>query len=229
VAYFRHWHEKCFFAPASGDRFSSHKLRRENGRSRWSKQARRNIMNKYLLAAVAATVGFAAAPAASATQYLTITGPSGTYGDDTVTCANGGFSCSFSRTFTFTTPAGYNLSSADISSVLTGTDQATNIDFTSVTLNGVNFNNLSTGIQEFRNLLNQSLTAGGQNTLLVSGTVGSANSTTPANASFSGNLSFANQVAAIPEPATWGLMVVGFGMIGAAARGRKTKTSVRFV
>ena len=185
-------------------------------------------MKKLILAAVAATVAFAVAPAAQATQFLTITGPSGTFGDDSVTCANSGVSCSFNRTFTFTTPAGFNLASADISSVLTGNNQATNLDFSSVTLNGVNFNILSTGIQEFRNLLNQALISGGTNTLLVSGTVGAAGSSTPADASFSGNLSFANQVAAVPEPATWGLMVVGFGIIGAAARGRKTKTMVRF-
>jgi hypothetical protein len=186
-------------------------------------------MKKFLLAAVAATVSFAAAPSANAAQYLTITGPSGTFGDNSVTCAGAAVSCSFSRTFMFTTPAGYNLSSADISSILTGNNQATNLDFTSVTLNGVNFNILSTGIQEFRNLLNQTLTAGASNTLLVSGTVGAADSTSPAMASFSGNLSFATQVAAVPEPATWGLMVIGFGMIGAAARSRKTKSAVRFV
>ena len=34
--------------------------------------------------------------------------------------------------------------------------------------------------------------------------------------------------AAVPEPATWGLMVVGFGMIGAAARNRKTKTTIKY-
>ena len=33
---------------------------------------------------------------------------------------------------------------------------------------------------------------------------------------------------AVPEPATWGMMILGFGMIGAAARSRKTKTSVTF-
>ena len=33
---------------------------------------------------------------------------------------------------------------------------------------------------------------------------------------------------AVPEPATWGLMILGFGMIGAAARSRKVKTSVKF-
>lgn len=39
---------------------------------------------------------------------------------------------------------------------------------------------------------------------------------------------FDNIATAVPEPATWGLMVLGFGMIGAAARSRKVKTTVRF-
>ena len=64
--------------------------------------------------------------------------------------------------------------------------------------------------------------------LTVNGNVGQAGSNTAANASFAGNLSFAAQAAAVPEPATWGLMVLGFGMIGSAARSRKTKTSVKF-
>ncbi|KQS04956.1 hypothetical protein ASG11_12420 [Sphingomonas sp. Leaf357] len=34
--------------------------------------------------------------------------------------------------------------------------------------------------------------------------------------------------AAVPEPATWGLMVLGFGMVGAAARKRNVKTTVKF-
>ncbi len=34
--------------------------------------------------------------------------------------------------------------------------------------------------------------------------------------------------AAVPEPATWGLMILGFGMIGAASRSRKIKTTVTF-
>ena len=41
-------------------------------------------------------------------------------------------------------------------------------------------------------------------------------------------VSFRGAAGAVPEPATWGLMVLGFGMIGAAARSRKVKTTVRF-
>lgn len=182
-------------------------------------------MKKLLMAAAAATVSFVAAPSAQAAQFLTITGPSGTFGDDSVTCAGGGVTCSFSRTFTFTTPDGFNLASADISSIIAGNNGATNIDFSTVTLNGVNFNTILTGVQEFRNLLNQTLVVGGTNTLFVSGTVGTAGGTTPADASFSGNLSFAAQAAAVPEPAAWAMMIAGFGFVGYSLR--RTRATVR--
>ncbi len=42
------------------------------------------------------------------------------------------------------------------------------------------------------------------------------------------SLNFTTNASAVPEPATWGMMILGFGMIGAAARSRKVKTSVRF-
>lgn len=35
-------------------------------------------------------------------------------------------------------------------------------------------------------------------------------------------------ISAVPEPATWGLMIVGFGMMGVAVRRRNVRTSVRF-
>jgi hypothetical protein len=40
--------------------------------------------------------------------------------------------------------------------------------------------------------------------------------------------SIAPTASAVPEPATWGMMILGFGMIGAAARSRKVKTTVKF-
>ncbi len=40
-----------------------------------------------------------------------------------------------------------------------------------------------------------------------------------------GSISFGN---AVPEPATWALMILGFGAVGGAMRRRQVKTSVRF-
>ncbi|WP_225883149.1 PEPxxWA-CTERM sorting domain-containing protein [Sphingomonas aliaeris] len=38
---------------------------------------------------------------------------------------------------------------------------------------------------------------------------------------YTGQFSFSQQVAAVPESATWGMMILGFGMIGGAARRRR--------
>ena len=35
-------------------------------------------------------------------------------------------------------------------------------------------------------------------------------------------------LAAVPEPATWAMMLVGFGFAGAAARRRRTRVNVSF-
>lgn len=163
-------------------------------------------MKKFGVYALAAAAAFVVAPAAQAAQYLTITGPSGVYGDDTV-------SGSFERIFTFGPIAGYQIASIDLSSIATSAE--TNVDFTSATFNGVAFNILSTGTQEFRNLLQQNL-INGTNTIRVTGTAG-------ANAAFSGTIS----LAAVPEPATWALMLGGFGLVGTAVR-RRQKIAVAY-
>lgn len=170
----------------------------------------------YLSSAIFATF---MATGAQAAQIIEITGPSGTFGDSEVTCAPGTVgSCTFTRNFDFVTPAGFNLTSVDISSIISATNPMTDINFTSVMLNGVNFNVLSTGAQEFQNILNQSLVPGGNNVISVAGTTGG-------NAAFSGNLSFA-QVAAVPEPAAWMLMLLGMAGVGYSMR-RKDRPTLR--
>lgn len=161
------------------------------------------------------------ASSANAAQFLTITGPSGNFGDDQVTCSGGAAGpCLFSRSFEFMTPAAFNVVSSDISSIATS-NPLTNIDFSSVTLNGISFDTVSAGTQEFRNLFNQSLIAGGNNILNVSGTTGG-------NASFTGNLSFA-QNSAVPEPATWMFMLLGMAGIGYTMRSKgKNALRVRY-
>ncbi|KQS03526.1 hypothetical protein ASG11_04025 [Sphingomonas sp. Leaf357] len=41
-------------------------------------------------------------------------------------------------------------------------------------------------------------------------------------------LNYTLNASAVPETATWGMMILGFGMIGAVARSRKIRTTVRF-
>ena len=173
-------------------------------------------MRKKLLCSSVVVAASLFASSANAAQFITLTGPSGVFGDDDVTCS-GPVPCSFTRSFSFVTPVGFNIASADISSISTA-NVATNIDFSSVTFNGVNFNTVLTGTQEFRNLLNQNLVTGATNLLSISGMSGG-------NASFTGNLAFA-QVAAIPEPATWIMMLLGFAGIGFTMR-RKDKSTLQ--
>jgi hypothetical protein len=47
-----------------------------------------------------------------------------------------------------------------------------------------------------------------------------------ANGSYAGTLSFSP--AAVPEAATWGMLLIGFGGIGTAMRRRKVRTKVQF-
>ncbi|THD55551.1 FxDxF family PEP-CTERM protein [Phenylobacterium sp.] len=167
-------------------------------------------MKSVVIAATVAAALLAAASQASATQSITFDPPapdgsfSGMFGD------TGLASGAFTDTFTFNMPTG--VGGATISSEFTS-DQMNNIDFTSVTFNGQQFNIGSTGQVEFRSLVGVPVTNGPQ-TVVVSGTSGG-------NGSFAGTLSFALAGATVPEPASWALMMMGFGGAGALIRARR--------
>ena len=176
----------------------------------------------------AAVAAIAMAPAANAAQTITITGSSGFFGDDSVqagtsTVSTTGFpgvqtgtgagttggAGSFTRIFNFFTPQGFNLASITAQNIASST--LTNLDFSSVTLNGVSFA-ITNGAVDSASLFNQALIAGANNVLTLTGTTGG-------DAALSGNLSFA-AVSAVPEPATWAFMLVGFGAVGYSMRKR---------
>jgi hypothetical protein len=163
---------------------------------------------KTLAAAVALTASVLAfASTANAAKTLTLDPPaadgsfSGDFGDTGIV---GG---AFTDTFTFTMPTG--LSSASISSTYTN-DLSNNIDFTTVTLDGQPFNIVSTGQTEFR-VINAVPVTSGVQTLIVAGTSGG-------NGAYAGTLSFSQAIASVPEPASWALMILGFGGVGASLR-----------
>jgi hypothetical protein len=167
---------------------------------------------KFGVAAAIAAAAIPATSASAATIVIDTSVPAGGFANDNVTCS-GAVPCSFSDSGSFVTPAGFNSVSLTISSAIAGGNAATNLDFATVLFNGVSFAIGSTGEAEFRSLLNQSLVAGATNNLVVTGTTGG-------NASYRGTLSFAN-VAAVPEPGTWAMMLLGFGAIGFSMRRRQ--------
>jgi hypothetical protein len=84
---------------------------------------------------------------------------------------------------------------------------ATNIDFTSVKLNGTPFT-ITNGTFDIATLLDQPV-SGGLQTLYIAGISGG-------NGEYTVDLAFAP----VPEPATWAMMIVGFGLVGATVRRR---------
>jgi hypothetical protein len=127
---------------------------------------------------------------------------SGTYGNDNVAY---GF---FTDTFNFSFPtAGFG--GATITSIMTKL-LATDINFTSVKFNGVELNTASFGTFEAR-YLDDLVVASGPQKIVVEGWSGG-------NGSYNGTVSFA---AGVPEPATWAMMIIGFGAAGAMVRNRR--------
>jgi hypothetical protein len=163
-------------------------------------------MKKLLMAAgiaVALTVG-----ATSANAAVFVIGPNfgadgsggGVYGDTHVSFPT------FTSIITFFLPKAGKLA-ADITTTGAGT---TNIDFTSVTLNGHTFTLSPAGITEGGGIGFINVAAGLQ-TIEVKGSSGN-------NGSFSGTFAFAP----VPETATWGMMLLGVGAMGAVMRRRRT-------
>lgn len=138
----------------------------------------------------------------------------GTFRNFNVKCTPAPAPCAFTDSATFVTPNGYSSLSATITSILNGNNLATNIDFTSVMINGVEFAIGTTGVAEFRFLSDLLLGPGMTNTLTVSGT-------TNGDASYSGTLSFAGLAGVVPEPSTWMMMIMGIGFAGMALRRRQ--------
>lgn len=157
-------------------------------------------MKKLLLSAALALSTVAISSPAQAAAVITFDGTTGTFGNTAIGAG------AFSDTLNFTVP-GLGSVGGTISSI--AVSLLTNVDFTSVTLNGVEFNIDSLGAHEFRSIVLP--VSAGEQTLTINGTSGGAGS-------YSGTLAFA-----VPEPATWAMMISGFGIAGVAVRARRRK------
>jgi len=170
---------------------------------------------KLALAGVAALLLATAAPAAFAATTITIPPAaadgsiSGIFGDTDIGLGD------FTDVFTFTLPDG--TAAATITSI--STNDTNNVDFKTVDLNGHFFDIDSTGKVEFRHL-DDILVTNGPQVLTVVGSSGG-------EGSYSGTIAFSSVGpvlgggGGVPEPAAWGLMVVGFGGLGAMLRSKR--------
>ncbi|MBI1197549.1 MAG: PEP-CTERM sorting domain-containing protein [Phenylobacterium sp.] len=153
------------------------------------------------------------AGSAEAGTYLNLTTDPGTgaisghYGNDGI--GEG----PFVDTFDLSLPDG--LSSFTVNSIFSpGADvDWNNIDFTSVTFNGEEFDVGLTGDEEFRYLHGVNIDGGSAQVIRVAGTSGG-------NGSYDGIITF-TPTGAVPEPAAWALMIAGFSGAGVMLRRRR--------
>lgn len=116
----------------------------------------------------------------------------------------------FTDTFNFTLPTG------TVGSSVTSSDTNNALVFSNFTFNGVKgmIGPTPAGLPS-AGITAQFVTAGGKQELIITGSGGPA-------ASYGGTVNFAPRLAGgVPEPASWALMIVGFGSAGALLRRRR--------
>ena len=115
----------------------------------------------------------------------------------------------YSTTFSL---SGFNAATASISGLFAGDDQVS-----SILLNGVTFSAGAVGFSSFTSFATSTGFVAGANTL----TFVTHNNGGPAGLRVEVG-GTADAAGMVPEPAMWGLMVVGFGLVGSAARRRRS-------
>jgi len=174
-------------------------------------------MKRVILAASVAVALIAAAPAAyAATTFTQLDQPSldafGTSTFGAIITTPG----VFSHTFTFTT-SGLNDASSFIGTISLANGNR-DIDFSSIDLDGLFSFVKNSGDPSERWDLSNAIIGAGLHSINVHGTVVTTGTNLNA-ASYSGTLNLSP--VAVPEPATWALMIVGFGGVGATIRARR--------
>ena len=181
------------------------------------------IAMKMLLAAAAFSV-VALAPSAQAADLIEVYTP----GDPEFTVSGNIFSGPiaadisvsgivaglFSHTYAFTIPQ-TGVGSGSITTSVSVLGASNDTDFTSVFINGtpVNITSLG-GFIETASAIGVPITAGVLNNLVINGV-------SRGNGNYGGQITFNPTRNAVPEPATWAMLLFGFGAIGFSMRRRK--------
>lgn len=126
------------------------------------------------------------------------------------------FDPNFTANFTFTTPFSGNAIASAISIAL---NAMSNINFSSIAINGTT-GSVVNGVVDTA-FTDAVLVPGGINTLTLTGLLNPPSGM--GNAGFGGNVTFA--AAAVPEPATWAMFILGFGVMGFGLRRRNAQVS----
>ena len=186
-------------------------------------------MNKILLGALGATSLLACAPAAQAANFVPgtpqfTTTPSPVTPSTTGTISadigrNGLAAGTFTDHFLFALPRN-GTGSGSVSTSTGGFHANTDLDFSSVTINGtiVPITVMGGGLIEFAGISSVPIIRNAVNDLAIT-------YVSRGNGSYGGNLTF---IPAVAEPAIWAMMIVGMGMIGAGLRHRRRVTRVAF-
>jgi len=169
-------------------------------------------MKKLLIGAVLAASMLAAAPAANAATHINLPAPSADgslsygYKEEGIGAGN------FAYTYTFNYPTN-GLASTWLTSITVKKDSATDVNFTSVVLNGQVFD-ISNGLKDEASLEGY-LVGTELQTLTVNGWSGG-------NGQYTIDFAFG----AVPEPATWAMMIVGFAGAGVGIRANRRQKAL---
>lgn len=155
-------------------------------------------MRKMGIYAAAAALACAAMPSAAyAVPMIDFNGTSGAFTNTNIGPGE------FDDLYTFSV-ADMGIVSGTITSIAVELNPATDIDFSSVMLNGIEFTTIFTGETEFRRITNLPVQEGEQ-TLRVRGV-------SAGNGAYAGTLAF-GAVQQVPEPAGWTTLAVALGLL----------------
>ncbi len=163
---------------------------------------------KAAVLASAIGIGFTAVPAAAA-PVISCSTTSCTFGNSDPTVGSG----TFHDTYTFVLPYARTFVGEIFSQALNFPVDNVNFVSNGVLLDSLHFTNTSVGNPEIRSI--STVLAAGTHTISVRGSSGPA-----------GFYNGTATLGGVPEPMTWAMMILGFGLVGAGLR-RRSKQTVR--